>query len=299
MNDLSRTPEISVIIPVYNGFNTLSEQLDAFCQQTYDGNWELIVVDNGSTDQTVALVEGYQREIPQLQVIVAVERKGSAYARNEGVKVARADKLLFCDADDVICPEWIEELDKGLEQSDSVTGPLVWDEINELPFKWRTPSASDKIIQSALGFLPYAPGSNFGIHREVFQAIGGFSEVFRYQQDIEISWRLQLAGYKLLFLPNAIVHYRYRDLFRSSWKQLTNYAEAHVHLYKHYEEHGMPHARVKIALRRYKWLIWKFPKFVGVLLSTKHYPLQAQWVYKLALSWGRLRGVMKYQKIYL
>ena len=80
---------VSVIIPIYNGAATLGEQLEAFRAQTYEGEWEIVAVNNGSTDSSVRVVQAYQGLISQLRLVQAVEKQSKGYASNIGAQAAR------------------------------------------------------------------------------------------------------------------------------------------------------------------------------------------------------------------
>lgn len=86
---------ISVIIPAHNCADTLGQQLHALCNQEYHGEWEIIVVDNCSTDGTHKIVTNYQLQMPWLRLIRACEKRGSGYARNVGLEAARAIRFCF------------------------------------------------------------------------------------------------------------------------------------------------------------------------------------------------------------
>ncbi|MEM9163322.1 MAG: glycosyltransferase family A protein, partial [Cyanobacteria bacterium P01_F01_bin.4] len=114
--------QLSVIIPCFNAAETLSFQLDAFSQQQWEQDWELIIVDNGSTDQTIAIAKRYADKISHLRIVDASERKGAAYARNYGAQMALGASLAFCDADDEVAPGWVAAMGQGLERFDLVAG---------------------------------------------------------------------------------------------------------------------------------------------------------------------------------
>ncbi|MFC2576956.1 MAG: glycosyltransferase family 2 protein, partial [Rothia dentocariosa] len=96
----------SVIIPVYNGANYITQQLDALAAQTGNPSFEVLICDNGSTDGTRAVVEGYNAPYP-LRVIDASQRGGASHARNMGAVQAAGDILIFCDGDDLVEPDWV------------------------------------------------------------------------------------------------------------------------------------------------------------------------------------------------
>lgn len=293
MANFELVPEISVIIPVYNGSETLSEQLDALTNQTYSGNWELIVVDNGSTDNTSELVKTYHKTISHLKLIIATRGKGASYARNEGARAARASKLLFCDADDIVDAGWVAAMAQALEVHPFVTGSLDIEKLNKDNYwvRYAPPNGSSKNV---LEFLPYAISCNVGLAREVFEQVGGFSEAFIRGQDIDLSWRLHLNGYEVHDVPEAVVFYRFRRNLKDTWRQITAYAVSHVHLYQHYAPHGMPRSSFRKALKRYRWLIKR-----AYCLVLDRPQCRVKWLYTAALCWGRLKGSIRYRKFYL
>ena len=96
----------SVIIPVYNGASYIMQQLDALAVQTGNPSFEVLVCDNGSTDDTRAVVESYNASYP-LRVVDASQRAGASHARNMGAVQAMGDVLIFCDGDDLVEPDWV------------------------------------------------------------------------------------------------------------------------------------------------------------------------------------------------
>lgn len=283
---------ISVIIPVYNGANTLGEQLNALEKQDYDGEWEIIVVNNRSTDNTTAFVESFQKQIPRLRLIQALEWPGAGYARNEGVAAARGDMLAFCDADDVADPGWLAALAKALPTHDFVAGRIDVERLNRCP-SWR-PSFAAYPHKPAMGFLPFVSGCNMALGRSAFTAAGGFDEAFLRGQDLELSWRLQLHGYAIHYEPEAVMYRRYRETLPELWRQVSAYATYYPLLYRRYAQHGMPPSRWRQAWPRYKWLLRH-----GRKLLSKSPKARGRWVYRAAVSWGLLVGSMRYRKLYL
>jgi len=95
--------DISVIIPCYNEEKNIATQLDALAAQDWPGEWEIILSDNGSTDGTLEIVKKYQSsKLPNLIIVDSSACRGSPFAVNTGVKIAKGDSLLLCDADDEV-----------------------------------------------------------------------------------------------------------------------------------------------------------------------------------------------------
>ncbi|HXV43656.1 MAG TPA: glycosyltransferase [Anaerolineae bacterium] len=283
---------LSVIIPAYNAASTLEQQLEALKAQTYEGKWEIVVVDNCSTDKTVELVHEYQRQLPHLRLVHAPKKRNRSYARNIGAQAARGEVLLFCDADDVIAADWITALANALEVHDFVCGVVEAQTLNPCPPQ--TQYSEKGANYSYLNFLPIALGGNFAISREAFEAVDGFSEEFPRCQDVELSWRLQLQGYPIHHEPTAIIHGRYRGEIWPIWQRSVMAGEADVKLYRLYAAHGMPQSSVREALQTYKSLIKKAPR----LLFMPHCK-RINWMRRAGRSWGRLWGSLRYRALYL
>jgi glycosyltransferase involved in cell wall biosynthesis len=203
--------EVSVILCVRNGAATIGQQLAALTGQDYAQPWELLVVDNGSTDGTAEVLKGFSDRLP-LRVIPALDRPGLAYARNVGARSAQGRILAFCDADDVADPRWLSALTAGLRDAELVGGGLELESLNtSISRLWRGAPEDPLRPPSALGYLPYAVGACFAVRRETFEAVGGCDEAFTAcGDDLDLSWRIQRRGGTLEFRPGAVMHYRLR-----------------------------------------------------------------------------------------
>ena len=113
-------PEVSVIIPAFNAEDTLALQLGALTDQAGDFTCEILVCDNGSTDGTADLVRDWERRFPIIRLIDASARRGPAAARNIGAAAARAPRLAFCDADDLIGSGWLALMRSKLDEHEFV-----------------------------------------------------------------------------------------------------------------------------------------------------------------------------------
>lgn len=282
--------KISVIIPCYNVADTLSAQLEALASQDWSEPWEIIVVDNRSNDNIVEVVEGYQPQMPNLRLVQASEKQGRSYACNVGAQMAQGEILIFCDGDDVVASGWLASLAEALSEYDVVAGSVESQTLNEMPLR---PFSYDG-TEPALGFLPFAIGCNMGLSRKAFEAVGGFDEDNIFSQDMEISWRLQLHGFDLQYVPAAVVHYRQRQTIRGLWKQIVSYSAFYPLLYQRFASYGMPRSSMRQIVGKYTWLI----RNVRYLLS--HSPqTRAKWVYEAACCWGRLVGSVRHRSLYL
>lgn len=108
-----KRPLISVIVPVYNGEDVIKRSVDSLLNQTYD-NLEIIVIDDGSTDNTLQILEEYQRKWDGKIFVHHIENSGQGWARNIGIKYASGELLGFCDADDYYNKDGFEKMEAAL-----------------------------------------------------------------------------------------------------------------------------------------------------------------------------------------
>jgi glycosyltransferase involved in cell wall biosynthesis len=282
---------VSVIVPVYNAAGTIAAQLEALRTQVYGGEWEIVIVNNRCTDDTLEAIEPYRRSMPQLRVVDAPHRQGRAYACNVGAQEAAGDVLIFCDGDDVAAPGWLAAHARSLAHHDLVAGAIEIRGLNSGAY-WLHRD-TDWVLRPRLGFLPAAPGGNFAVSRSAFLAVGGFCEQAPFCEDIELSWRMQLHGYDVHLCPEAVMHVRYRTEPSAMWRQTVRFAEAHVYLYRKFASHGMPAPPPGAWRRRYRKLLHD-----ALRLPRLEPPARADWLRRLAVTWGYLRGSIRYRTRY-
>ncbi len=101
---------VSVVIPVRNGMPWLEEQLHAVAGEKLAAEWEIVVADNGSEDGTRACVQRWSEKAPRIRLVEAAHPVGPGAARNAGVRASNGSLLVFCDADDVVQPDWLDHI---------------------------------------------------------------------------------------------------------------------------------------------------------------------------------------------
>jgi glycosyltransferase involved in cell wall biosynthesis len=279
----------SVVIPVRNGAATIDEQLAALATQDYQGEWEIVVADNGSTDGTAAIARAWADRLP-ITVVDASQRPGSSYARNVGAKHATGDFLAFCDADDVVTPGWLSGLTAAAEEFDAVTGRQEAGEINAPHIQAWRPARAAGLPRA--GFLPYAPSCNLGVWASVFAETGGFAEEYPQSHDVEWSWRAQLASFTLGYAEGAVVHYRYRTDVKGVMKQAYLSGLDAARLYRDYRGHGMRRPPLRRALRTWAWLVVRLPYLASP-------PKRGTWARRAGEAAGRIAGSWKFRVLCL
>ena len=285
---------ISVVIPARDSASTINEQLDALSRQSYTRDWEVIVADNGSQDGTRDIVNDWIGRLPNLRLVDAADARGANHARNAGSQASRGERLLFCDADDIADVNWVGTMSDALAHYDMVGGCIERKKLNdEVALAARPLKTVDGLLDS-FGFLPYTPFANAGMHREVWQRMGGFDESYRYgSEDVEFFWRGQLAGASMGYAPTAIMHYRLRSDLAGIAHQAYCYGRSHPKLFKTYRSDGMPRSGLRQAGWEWGWIVAHIPW----LLSKK--PRQATWLYRSAMRWGRCVGSVRRGVLYL
>lgn len=271
---------ISVVIPAYNEATRIGAQLEALEAQRPGEDYEVLVADNGSTDDTVTVVERWTGRLP-LRVVDASARRGQAAARNVAVRAARGDLLVFVDADDVVLPGFLDawcDLDPGVELA---SGPVIFFRPDQEPP--RDASRAPRRLPVHMGFRAYALGANFGVRRELFERGGGFDEDMPPAEDVELSWRLQRMGAELTFVPGAIVGKRLAPTTCATLRQYYHYGYRDPFLYREFRSEGVPPPPIWPTVRSYLGLVARLP----VLFRSEP---RRRWAQQFGRRAGRLAG---------
>lgn len=273
-----------MITPVLNGEAHVGEQLAALASQSYDGAWELVVADNGCTDGTLDIVRSWRNRLPGVTIADATARRGLNHARNAGAAAARGDFLAFCDADDVVAPDWLEAMAMAAPHSHLVGGRNEWEMLNDpTVVAWR-PSAPMTDLNRGHGFLPYASGGNLGVWTSVARGIGWDGRFTFGSSDQDFAWRAQLAGYHLAFAPDALVRLRFRHTLVALARQYYRYGRSGAQLHRAFRDAGIPKPDNRDALGRWYRLAVQLPD----LWASRE--RRGKWIREAAFRLGRLEG---------
>lgn len=285
----------SIIIACLNEAEHIAEQLEALTrqhwQQPYD--WEVIVADNGSTDGTQDIARRFAERL-NIIVMDASAHPGASYARNIAVSLTRGDVLLFTDADDVVADDWLEHMTHALEQHDFVAARLEFHRLNPGWVYHSRGRPQESRLANYGDFLPYAFGTSLGVKRHLHEACGGFDTEFMYSEDMEYCWRLQECGAELVYVPAAVVHYRFRAEHDAIYRQARHYAQSNVHLYRTYlERHRTNHAlqlppKPKVNLKTLGYLLMRYPRL-------QDDADRGSWTWHLGWQLGLIAGAWRYR----
>ncbi|MCP4357234.1 MAG: glycosyltransferase [Chloroflexi bacterium] len=203
---------ISVIIPAYNAARTIDVCLAALQNQTLAAaEYEVIVVDDGSTDDTAA-----RAQKTNVTLLRQPHNKGAAAARNLGLTAATGDIICFTDADCVPRPDWLAELTRPL-QDPSISGGKGIYETNQqqLVARFVQIEYEDKYdLMHGQETIDFVDTYSAVYRHSALDAVGGFDERIFYVEDQELSFRLVAQGYKMVFCPTAVVSHTHSDTIR-------------------------------------------------------------------------------------
>jgi glycosyltransferase involved in cell wall biosynthesis len=286
----SNPPVLSVVVPCLNAGQVLSVQLEALCAQEMSESWEVIIVDNDSSDDTKSVAESFRERLPALTIVVE-PRRGRHYACNRGAEVARGQALVFVDADDEVQPGFLSAMADALVHHAMVAGRF-----DNLKFAIEGALRHGEDVSDALldgyGFLPFASGGCTGIRRAAFLEVGGFEDGADFCEDTVLSWRVQLAGFDLAPAPAAIVAVRQRSNYGSMFRQHRNYGKARVWLFKTFRDEGMRRRGAQEVAQDWGRLVLAVPRLADSGVRTR-------WIRRLGRSVGFIVGTMRYRCIYL
>lgn len=196
------TVDISVVIPVRNGSAWISQQIDALLGQVSTARFEVVVADNGSTDDTAAIAHAHAQRDPRVRVVDASRGVGVNVARNEGTRAARGPVVLLTDADDVVHSGWIEAYWRAFQRGAQTAGGAL----NRVLADGTVLARESKLYASQMTGCAFANGTNCGFTREAFDAVGGFDETLMGGADeIDFFARTARLGYRMTLVPDAVV----------------------------------------------------------------------------------------------
>lgn len=214
--DKAQAPKITVCIIAYNSGPTLRTCLQRLAAQTFQ-DFETLVIDNASPDPGDAAIA---REFPFVQLIENKENLGFAKAGNQGARLARGDWYVLLNPDAFAEPNWLEELIAAAGRHPAIRSftskqvmaedPALLDGLGDvmsgygIPYRGGYLSAVPKQIPEGEVFSPC--GAAMMIDRRLFLQMGGFDEFFFcYSEDVDLGYRLQLAGEPTLLVPTAVI----------------------------------------------------------------------------------------------
>ena len=203
-----KCPEVSIIVPIYNGAAYLSETLISLLSQTF-GNFELLAVDDGSTDNSSEIVRSFDDERIRL---IKKKNGGLCDALNAGIAEAKADWVARCDQDDISFPERLERQLKVMKNRPEAIGLFAYTTKFGSKHRW---SNADKVVMAPGEVKNFEPmkdgcllGSTMFMQTAALRSAGGFRQAYYPADDLDLELRLAQAG-TVLILREPVIAYRF------------------------------------------------------------------------------------------
>jgi GT2 family glycosyltransferase len=230
MEDYNTSPLVTVIVPVWNGEQTIKPLLDSLQKLDYNPNKvEVIVVDGNSTDKTQQIVKEYPVRL------VVEKRKGLNRARNKGIKCSNGEIVAFTDSDCVVSKNWVTKIVENFKDPkvSCVGGSAI-----ALDTDFVSQYADNSIVrlmpifkkreelEKVKPFFRHPAGCNMAFRRKVAEEVGYFDENIQYGFDeVEFADRVCRAGYKMVLDPEVVVWHKHRSSIAEFMKQNFQYGK--------------------------------------------------------------------------
>jgi glycosyltransferase involved in cell wall biosynthesis len=213
----------SIIIPTFNGASRIGNCLDSLVKQTTGRDVEILVVDDGSTDNTAQVVRGHS-----LVRLITQTNAGPASARNRGAMEAKGKILLFTDDDCVPMPDWLEAMLEPFDDSEVIGAKGVYrTHQKSLAARFVQIEYEDKYrLMAGLPNIDFIDTYSAGFRRDRFLEMTGYDTSFPVAcaEDVELSYRMSARGWKMKFAPAAIVYHTHPDTFLRYLKKKYKFA---------------------------------------------------------------------------
>jgi glycosyltransferase involved in cell wall biosynthesis len=256
--------KLSVIICTRNRAKSLDATLQKFFEQRFSGDYdyELIVVDNNSIDETKQVIERHAAEHPQIIHYLFEARSGLTYARNAAVATARGEIIVFTDDDVLVDPNWLNEIYREFTADPELH--ILGGRVLLASENLQSVALLTSDVRQTFAFPDsggFAMGANMAFRRQVCERIGAFDvrlgsgRFFAGADDTDFFYRALKAGYRYIYAPNVLVHH---DHDRVSLEQACRLQYSYgkgcsAYLLKHALRGDT------YAMRMVYWLIYKLP----------------------------------------
>ncbi|MDE5857708.1 MAG: glycosyltransferase, partial [Muribaculaceae bacterium] len=215
--------KFSIIVPVYNRIDEVADLLESLSRQTVN-NFELVLVEDGSTQPCEDVVKLYEAKFP-IQYYYK-ENEGRSIARNYGMERAKGDYFIFFDSDCVVPEDYFEKLQKQYEEKpvDCFGGPdAAHDSFSTtqkaINYSMTSFLTTGGIRGGKISLEKFTPRTfNMGFARKVYEKVGGFREMF--SEDIDMSTRIRNAGFSISLYPDQYVYHKRRVDFKKFFRQV-------------------------------------------------------------------------------
>ncbi len=257
MKDILDYPLVTISVVNLNGKDYLGECLSSIKEMEYPmDKIEIIVVDNGSTDESVEFIK---ENYPDIKIIKNSKNMGFAFANNQAAKNAAGQYVAFLNNDTRVDRNWLIELLKPIYcnaitvasgskvlsmdgKTIDFAGSMINFEGKGFQIDYGLPAAKDN--HNEYLYFPFVNGGAMLINRQVFLDAGGFDEdFFAYYEDVDLGWRLWILGYKVIFSPKSIVYHHHHGTSKEFGEDKLRFLKERNSLYsvfKNYDDENLP-----------------------------------------------------------
>jgi len=234
------TKFVSVIVCTYNRREMLRECLDSIFSQTYpDDKYEVVVVNDGSTDNTEEILREYQEKAKCKFKWVSQENSGISVAINKGIRTADGEIICFTADDCIVDKNWIMKLvvEYKSEIIGGVGGNLITYAIENMMERY---TDEKKLLNQENYFDPII-GANISYSRDAIQKTGFIDESLMSCEDVDYGIRVRLNGYKIRYAPEAVISHKHHATLKRLLRQQHNYGRGYARMHKKYNQDYNPY----------------------------------------------------------
>ncbi|MFC1705802.1 glycosyltransferase [Planctomycetota bacterium] len=289
----------SVVVRTHNRARLVGRAVRALADQTLPAEaYEIVVVDDGSVDETPQVLARLACEVPNLRPVSLPDNCGVADSGNQAVKHVRSEILLFTDDDCIPARDWIERMCETLEQADIVAGAIASPSRPYLRLCHNISQSHNLLPHGHKRRVTFSATANMGFRCARFRSLGGFEAGRRMAEDMELCLRARAAGHDILFDPHAAVtHDPERSGMRVVLRHAADHAQSTISLRNTYAK--LLNTPVVLSS---SWLLLGSAPVIAAAVTLKAYSANpALWRYlhtapvfflaKLAWCLGAARGV--------
>lgn len=239
---MNTSDSLSVIIPVYNDPSGLKDTVEGILQTRFDGELEIVIVDNNSTDDTYDVAQSYAARHDRVHAVVEDDIQSSYAARNTGIDHATGDVLVFVDADITMDPDWLDTIATEIDDEDYLTYDVkVYVPDGEDTWVARYNEHTSFPIEEYAKERDFGGGGCIAVRREVFEDVGRFNHRLISGGDAEFGHRVAASGRDIRFTPKTRVYHPARTSLRSQIKKEIRVGRGFCQLQRYYpDRYGRP-----------------------------------------------------------
>lgn len=286
-----KNPKVSVIIPAYNAEKTLIKCLNSVLKQNYK-NYEVIVVDNSSTDKTKEIIKEFQKKNKEIRYIFE-SKKGRGVARNAGIKKAKGEIIAMTDSDCIVPENWIEELIKPLIfENEKIVMGFEKDLINNYWTK-NIQKANQRFFKENLNgdYISHLDTKNFAIKSNLMKKLLFDSDLLAFE-DYEFYLRLKKIA-KIRFNSRIKVGHNHKSSFMKT--VMVNFERAYwtMKIYKKYKEcYDFENEIMTQSISIKNFILfpfWIILQFVKKPVGEAYFILVSEVSWRLGIIWEKIK----------